>query len=189
MAIDLTKIEKKPSSLFYPCPVTLVTCLDLKDRPNIITLAWIGVVCSDPPIISLGIRLGRYSNKMIEEHKEFVINIPTKNLLRKSDLAGMISGRDYDKFKKTGLTPEPASRVKAPLIKQCPLNLECVLKQKISLGSHDLFLGEVVAIHIDKKILDAEGNIDFKKADPILYSEGEYWSIGKEIGKYGFSKK
>ena len=182
------KIRKKPYTALFPCPVVLVTCLDSMGEPNIITLAWAGTVCSEPPTIAFGIRPSRYSHKLIENSKEFVVNIPTTKILKETDYCGVTSGKDTDKFSKTKLTPEPADKVKAPLIRECPVNMECILKNKLPLGAHDLFIGEIVQVHIDQDILDEKRNIDFTKADPFTYNQGEYWSLHKKLGTYGFSK-
>jgi flavin reductase (DIM6/NTAB) family NADH-FMN oxidoreductase RutF len=183
------KIKMKPHTALFPCPVILVTCIDSKGKPNIITLAWTGTVCSKPPMLALGIRSKRYSHKLIENSKEFVVNIPTAKILRETDYCGLTSGKDIDKFSKTKLTEEIAVKVKPPLIRECPVNMECILKDRIPLGTHDLFLGEIVQVHIDQDILDGKGRIDFIKADPFTYNQGEYWSMHKKLGNYGFSKQ
>jgi len=185
----MVKVERKPSELLYPCPVTLVTCVDKKGKPNIIPLAWVGVACSDPPIIGIAIRPQRYSFGLIQDTREFVVNIPTVDILRETDYCGEVSGRDHDKFAETKLSPEPARRVKPPLIKECPVNLECVLQQVLDLGAHHLFLGQVVAVHVDKAILDEKERIDYAKARPFVYNHDEYWSLGKMIGLRHLSKK
>lgn len=186
----MVKVEKKSMALIYPCPVTLVTCVDKEGKPNIITLAWVGVACSDPPTIGIGIRPHRYSYGLIKDTKEFVVNIPTVDILREADYCGQVSGRDHDKFAETKLSPEPASRVKPPLIKECPVNLECVLQQVLGLGVHHLFLGRVVAVHVDEGMMDERGHMDYAKARPFVYNQpGEYRSLSKIIGLYGFSKK
>jgi len=183
------KVKKKPYTALFPCPVVLVTCVDSMGEPNIITLAWVGTVCSEPPMIGLAIRPSRYSHKLIENSREFVVNIPTAKIIRETDLCGVTSGRDVDKFSETKLTPEQADNVKPPLIRECPVNMECILKNKVSLGAHDLFLGEIVQVNVDQNILDEKGNIDFKKADPFVYNVGEYWNLDKKIGTYGFTKQ
>ena len=183
------KIKRKPYTALFPCPVVLVTCVDSMGEPNIITLAWAGTVCSEPPTVGLGIQPSRYSHKLIENSKEFVVNIPTAKILRETDYCGVTSGKDIDKFSETKLTQEKADKVKAPLIRECPVNMECILKDRIPLGAHDLFIGEIVQVHIDQNILDEKGNIDFTKADPFTYNQGEYWSIHKKLGTYGFSKQ
>ena len=183
------KVKKDPYTALFPCPVVLVTCVDSNGKPNIITLAWAGTVCSDPPTIGLGIRPKRYSYNLIDNSCEFVVNIPDKGILKEVDFCGIVSGEDVDKFAETMLTPKPAEKVKPPLIRECPVNIECIVKDKISVGTHHLFLGEVICVHVDQDILDAKGEIDFRKAAPFTYNKGEYWSLGKKIGKYGFSKK
>ncbi len=186
--IYFMKIKKKPYTALFPCPVVLVTCVDSNGEPNIITLAWAGTVCSEPPTIALGIRPTRYSHKLIKNSKEFVVNIPTAKIIKETDYCGVTSGKDIDKFSETKLTQEQADKVKAPLIRECPVNMECVLKAIVPLGAHDMFLGEIVQVHIDPDILDEKGNIDFTKADPFVFNLGEYWSLHKKLGFYGYSK-
>jgi len=152
-------------------------------------LAWAGTVCSDPPLMGLGIRPHRHSYKLIDETKEFVVNIPTVEILKEADFCGVVSGKDVDKFSETGLTAEPAEKVKPPLIKECPVNVECIVRQKIPLGVHHLFIGEVVGVHVNKDVLDDKGRIDFSKLSPFVYNQGEYWSLNKKIGVHGFSKQ
>ncbi|MBT8172257.1 flavin reductase family protein [Candidatus Bathyarchaeota archaeon] len=183
------KIKKKPYTALFPCPVVLVTCVDSFAKPNIITLAWVGTVCSEPPTIGLGIRPTRYSHKLIKESKEFVVNIPSTKNLHETDYCGITSGKDTNKFYETKLTAEKAETVKAPLISECPVNMECILKDIISLGAHDLFLGEIVQVHINQDTLDKKGNIDFTKVDPFVFNVGEYWNLQQKLGTYGFSKQ
>jgi flavin reductase (DIM6/NTAB) family NADH-FMN oxidoreductase RutF len=183
------KVEKSPWAALFPCPVVLVTCVDSEGNPNIITLAWAGIVCSDPPILSLGIRPHRYSYQLIEDAGEFVVNIPTVDILKETDYCGMVSGKDVDKFSETGLTREPAEKVKPPLIRECPVNIECILRKKIPLGVHHLFLGEIVSVHLDENALNEQEELDFNKIAPFVYNQGEYWSLNKKIGTYGFTKK
>ena len=183
------KVEKNPWTALFPCPVVLVTCVDSNGKPNIITLAWVGVVCSDPPMLGLSIRPHRYSYGLIEASREFVVNIPTVEILKETDFCGVVSGKDDDKFSETGLTAEPAEKVKPPLIRECPVNIECIVKDKIPLGVHHLFLGEVVSVHVDQDVLDEKGRIDFSKLCPFVYNQGEYWSLHRKIGVHGFSKQ
>jgi flavin reductase (DIM6/NTAB) family NADH-FMN oxidoreductase RutF len=173
----------------YPVPVVLVTCTDDSGRPNIITLAWAGVVCSEPPQIGIAIRPGRHSHGLVEKSGQFVVNIPSEDLLEAVDICGTVSGRDVDKFARTGLTPEPALRVAPPLIGECPVNMECAVRQKLSLGSHDLFIGEVVAVHVDTAVLAEKGRIDFAKAKPFTYNQGEYWGLGNMLERHGFTRR
>jgi len=179
----------KPTTALYPTPVVLVTCVEGSQRPNIITLAWVGVVCSEPPQIGIAIRPGRYSHPIIEKTGEFVAAIPSEELLYAVDLCGTVSGRDADKFEKAGLTPEPATKVSPPLIAECPVNMECQVRHKLSLGTHDLFIGEVVAVHVDKAVLNERGIIDFDKAKLISYNNGEYRRVGEMLEQHGFSAR
>ena len=183
------KISKGPANLMYPCPVTLVTSRDDKGKDNIVTIAWIGVLNSEPPKIGIGVNKSRHSTEIIEKSGEFVVNIPDEKMLEKTDYCGTVSGKNVDKFSKTGLTKEPAKKVKASLIKECPVNLECVVREKHDLGSHMLFVGEVMDAHVDDSILDGKGNFDFSKAAPVLFNAGEYWGLGKKKGSYGFAAK
>jgi flavin reductase (DIM6/NTAB) family NADH-FMN oxidoreductase RutF len=186
----MPKKSLKPTSALLVTPVVLVTCQDEKARPNIITLAWVGVANSDPPMISIAIRPERHSYGIIKRTGEFVANLPTTGILKEMDFCGVVSGSKLDKFSTTRLTPLAAEKVKAPLIKECPVNLECRVKQVIPLGSHDLFLGEVVAAHVDTEIQDEKGRIDIGKAKLFAFCAGatEYWSLGERIGGYGFTK-
>ena len=183
------KVRKKPSTSLFPCPVVMVSCVGLSGKPNIITLAWAGTVCSNPPIVGIGINPKRYSFGLVEESGEFVVNIPTRNIVKEVDFCGTTSGRDVDKFSETRLTPQPAQKVKPPLILECPIIIECVVSNKILLGSHQLFLGEVVLVHSDESVLDEKGEINNRKFAPIVYNRREYWSLRGKIGVHGFSKK
>ena len=179
-----------PREALYPVPVVLVTSLDpATEQANIITIAWCGIVCSEPPQVSISIRPHRHSHGVIAKTKEFVINIPSASHLIETDRCGVRSGKDTDKFTLCGFTKEPASKVKAPLIKECPVNIECALRSTMRLGVHDLFIGEVVAVHADSSIRRGDGSIDFAKAAPIVFNQGEYWNLGKKIGFYGCSTK
>lgn len=184
----MPKISKRPSTYLYPVPVVLATCGG--EQPNIITLAWVGTVCSDPPMVGIGVRPERYSHTLIKETGEFVINIPGEDLLEATDRCGHVSGRDVDKFAALGLTPEPASEVKTPLITECPVNMECKVVQRIPLGAHDLFLGEIVAVHVDEAVLDERRRrIDYDKAKPLVLTFADYRGLGEAIGTYGCSRE
>lgn len=183
----LAKQVWKPSTMLNPVPVVMVSCTDKEGKPNIITLAWTGTINSDPPMVSISVRKERYSFELIKEKGEFVINLPTKKLAFATDYCGVKSGRDIDKFKEMGLTAEAASKVGVPLIKECPLNLECIVKQSIELGSHVLFLAEVVATNVEETLLDEKGKLDLSKAELICYSHGEYYPLGKPLGYFGYS--
>ena len=186
----MNKVNLRPTTTMFPLPVMLITCVDGSGKPNIITLAWVGMVNSDPPMVSISIRPSRYSHGLVKASQEFVVNIPSKEMIRKVDLCGVVSGRDVDKFSETGLTPIPAAEVSSPLIEECPINLECKVRKIIPLGSHDLFIGEIVAIHIEDTVLKEKGRVDIAKALPVAYCGGahEYWSMGKKLGWYGYSK-
>lgn len=186
----MSKLELPPSEGLYPVPVVLVSCRDkVSNNSNIITIAWCGVVCSNPPQLSVSIRPSRHSFKLIKDTGDFVVNIPTAGMLKEADMCGNLSGRSADKFKLCGFTAIPASKVSSPLIKECPVNIECKLKDVLDLGVHHMFIGEVVSVHVDESIADPSGKIDFAKAKPIVYVRGEYWDLGKKIGFYGFSGK
>lgn len=179
----------RPYEALYPVSVVLVTCVGKDSKPNIITIAWTGVVCSSPPCISVSIRPSRYSFELIKQTKEFVINIPNEKYLMQTDYCGIISGRNADKFKQTKFTPVAASKVKPPLIKECPVNIECKVKHVIDLGAHHMFIGEVVAVNAEQDILNDFGEIDYSKTKPIVYNQGQYWSLNKRIGEFGISRK
>lgn len=183
------KLTKNPWTALFPCPVTLVTSIDAAGKPNIITLAWTGIACSDPPTLGLGIRPERYSYELIDASGEFVANIPPQTILKEADFCGMVSGKAINKFSETGLTAMPAEKVKSPLIHECPVNIECIVRRKIPLGTHHLFLGEIVLVHVDQTILNEKGRISFDKVTPFVYNQGQYWSLHQKIGTYGFSKQ
>ena len=169
-----------PSTSLAPCPVVLLSVAG-DDRPNIITLSWVGNVCSKPPTIVAGIRPERHSFEMVKKAQEFVLNIPSINQLEGTEFAGTKSGRDFDKFVECGFTPESASKVNAPMIKECPINIECKTTQIIPLGAHHLFIAEVVAVHIDEDALDERGRFDNSKAPLFTYMplNGQYWTLGE----------
>jgi flavin reductase (DIM6/NTAB) family NADH-FMN oxidoreductase RutF len=179
-----------PTTLLFPTPVVLVTSADEGGKPNIITLAWAGVVNSEPPMVGISIRPGRHSYGSVKRSGQFVVNIPSEEMIRKADACGILSGRETDKFASMGWTPVPAQKVSPPLIGECGVQMECEVRQVIPLGSHDLFIGEVVALHVKEEIEKEKGRIDIGKALPIVYCPGahEYWTLGRCIGQYGFTK-
>jgi flavin reductase (DIM6/NTAB) family NADH-FMN oxidoreductase RutF len=185
----MSKQLQKPFTALYPVPLVLVTSVNEQGKPNMITLAWVGTVCSKPPQVAVAIRPGRYSHAVISQTGEFAINIPNEDLLPAVDQCGHLSGARTDKFAQTGLTPEPASQIQPPLIAECPVNLECKLTQTIPLGSHDLFISEIVAVHVDEELLDERGSIDYSKAKAVAYLGNEYWSLGKCLKTSGFTLK
>jgi flavin reductase (DIM6/NTAB) family NADH-FMN oxidoreductase RutF len=178
----------KPGTMIYPVPAVMVSCGNKPENHNIITVAWTGTICSDPPMCYISVRKNRYSHALIKETGEFVINLTTKELAKATDWCGVRSGSKYNKFKEMNLTPINATHVKAPLIKESPINIECRVTEIKELGSHDMFLAEVLAVHADDKYLDEKtGAFDLSKANPIAYSHGNYYSLGKHIGKFGWS--
>jgi flavin reductase (DIM6/NTAB) family NADH-FMN oxidoreductase RutF len=181
------KIVKPGATALYPVPAVLVTCGGSK--PNIITLAWVGTVCSDPPAVGISLRPERYSHALIVEQGEFVVNLPSAALVRIVDFCGQVSGRTVDKWAACGLTPAPASIVRTPLIAECPISLECRVSHRLALGAHDLFVGEVVAVQADEQVLNSQGGIDYQRADLLAYVGGTYWRLGDRLGRYGDWKK
>ena len=177
------KVVRPPSTALYPVPVVLVSCG--VDRPNLITLAWAGVACSEPPVIAIAIRPGRFSHGLIAEVGEFVVNIPRADQMSIVDYCGNASGRDVDKWAACGLTPVPASQVRVPLVAEFPVALECRVIQRLSLGSHDLFLGQVLAVQADDDLLAADGRPDYLRAHPLAYVGGEYCQVTGPAGHHG----
>ena len=173
--------------MLYPVPAILVSVADSAGNDNLITIAWTGTVCSDPAMTYISVRKERYSHHMLKENKEFVINLVSKEICRAADFCGVRSGRDLDKFEATGLTREKASTVNVPLVKESPVNIECKVTQVIPLGSHDLFLAQVVACDVDESLLDESGKLCLDKAKLIVYSHGEYLALGKKLGTFGYS--
>lgn len=179
----------KPGNMLYPLPAVMVSVADKEGNPNIITVAWAGTVCTNPPMVSISVRPERYSYHMIEETGEFVINLTTEKLTYATDYCGVRSGRDVDKFKELHLTPEKAEHVSAPLIGESPVNIECRVVKKETPGSHHIFLAEVKAVHVDDAYMDQKGRFALEKTDPIVYVHGQYYSLGKLLGTFGYSVK
>ena len=177
------------SNLARPNLPVLITSVSSDGSEDVAPMSTFAMASYNPPLFSVAIHPSRQTYKNIKETKEFVVNIPTEEILKEADFCGMVSGRAVDKFSEIGLTPKPSEKVKPPLILECPVNMECILKKKIPLGSHHLFLGEIVRVHIDRDILNEKGGIDFTKVAPFVYNQGEYWSLHQKIGIYGFSKK
>lgn len=177
----------KPGNMVYPLPVVMVSCAEEGKAPNIVTVAWTGTVCTNPPMVYISVRPERHSYDMIKNSKEFVINLTTKDLVRATDFCGVRSGRDIDKFKEMGLTPLKGEVVSAPLIGESPVNIECQLEQIIPLGSHHMFLAKVVAVNVDEKYIDEKGKFHLAEANPVVYSHGEYYDLGELVGTFGYS--
>jgi flavin reductase (DIM6/NTAB) family NADH-FMN oxidoreductase RutF len=184
----MAKVALKPGTYLYPVPVVMVTCGPL-ERPNIITLAWVGTVCSNPPMVGISIRPSRYSHGLVKQHAEFAVNLPTADLARATDYCGTVSGSKVTKFSETGLTAVPAKAIATAIIAECPVNIECKVAQVMSLGSHDLFLGEVVAVQADQEVLTNQRDIDLNAAKPLVYGSARYWSLGHMLGTHGYSAK
>ena len=179
----------KPGNMLYPLPVVMVSVADKVGTPNIITIAWAGTICSNPPMVSISVRKERYSYRIIKETGEFVINLTTKELAYATDYCGVKIGRDVDKFKEMNLTPIPGVEVKAPLIAESPVSLECKVREIKPLGTHDMFIADVVAVHADEKYMDEKGKFHLELAEPIVYSHGSYVTTGETIGTFGYSVK
>ena len=179
----------KPGNMLYPLPVVMVSVADREGKYNIITIAWAGTVCTNPPMVSISLRPERYSYPILRETGEFVINLATKKLAYAVDYCGVKSGRDVDKFKELGLTPRKAKQVKAPMIGESPVNIECRVCQVIPLGSHHMFLAEVAAVHAEDKYMDKKRKFHLEYAEPIVYSHGGYFVCGEQVGTFGYSVK
>lgn len=179
----------KPGNMLYPLPVVIVSVADRDGRYNLLTIAWAGTVCTNPPMVSISVRPERYSYPILRETGEFVINLTTRELAYATDYCGVKSGRDVDKFEKLGLTPLPGGKVRAPLLKESPVNIECKVVQMMPLGSHHMFLGEVAAVHADEKYMDDRHKFHLDKAEPIVYSHGAYFVCGEQLGTFGYSVK
>ena len=179
----------KAGNMLYPLPAVMVSVSDGEGNDNIITVAWAGTVCTNPPMVSISVRPSRFSYDMLRKTGEFVINLTTEKLAYATDYCGVRSGRDVDKFKETGLTREKADIVKAPMIKEATVSIECRVKEIRELGSHHMFLAEVVAVHADERYMDENNRFDLNKARPLVYSHGEYLGTGKKLGTFGYSVK
>jgi len=176
----------KPSTVLYPLPVVLVSCGN-GPTANIITLAWVGTVCSEPPAVGIGIRPSRHSYQLIKEEGAFVVNVPRADQIELVDYCGMVSGRDTDKWDACGFTQQAGVDVDVPVIAECPVNIECSLKEIVPLGSHHLFIGEVTAVQVDVDVLDESERLDPARAEPVAYVGGEYRGLGDLLGTFGCS--
>ena len=195
----MAKQNWKPGNMLYPLPAVMVSCQssaahdplcerpELDGKPNIITVAWAGTVCTNPPMVSISVRPSRYSYEIIEKTGEFVINLTNEKLAKACDYCGVVSGRDVDKFKKTGLTPVPVEHVKAPAIAESPVNIACRVVESHPLGSHTMFVAEVLGVTVDDAYLDETGKFDINGTGLIMYSHGEYFELGKKLGSFGYS--
>lgn len=188
MQTPVKKLSWKPGNMLSPAPAVLVSCGGTKEfKPNLITIAWAGTVCTNPPMLSISVRPERHSCDIIKKTGEFVVNLPTVKQAKATDWCGVVSGRDHDKFEKTGLTPAPALKVGCPIALECPVNIECRVTQRLELGSHDPFIAEVVAVQVSESLIDAKGKLCLEKAGLIAYVHGAYFELGRYLGHFGFS--
>lgn len=183
----MAKQSWKPGNMLYPLPAVMISCQGNDEKPNIITVAWAGTVCTNPPMLSISVRPERYSYHLIEESGEFVVNLTTKALVKATDFCGVRSGRDVDKFKECHLTPLPSKQVHAPGIAESPVNIECKVREIKPLGSHSMFLADVVGVTIDDTLLDEKNKFDLNAAGLVTYSHGEYFLLGQKLGTFGYS--
>ncbi len=177
----------QPGNMLYPIPAVMVSCQRQGEKPNIITVAWAGNVCSSPAMLSISVRKDRFSHSIIKETGEFVVNLTNAELARATDWCGVRSGRDFDKFKEMNLTPQKSQKISAPGIEESPVNIECRVKEVLELGSHDMFVAEVVCVTVDDQYMDEKGKFDLRAAGLVAYSHGEYFTLGEKIGKFGYS--
>ncbi|WP_300673921.1 flavin reductase family protein [Desulfoluna sp.] len=184
----MAKVSWRPGNMIYPLPAVMVSCGETEEEHNIITIAWTGTICSDPPMCYISVRPNRHSYEILKRTGEYVINLTTEELAKATDWCGVRSGRKFQKFKEMGLTAGKAEKVGAPIICEAPLHIECRVKEIVPLGSHDMFISEVVNVMADTRYLDEEtGAFHLDEAKPICYSHGQYHGLGKKLGKFGFS--
>lgn len=189
--MEYTKYTKecwKGSVITSPIPPTMVTCGTV-ENPNVFTVAWTGVLNTRPPVTYISVRPERFSYDLIKKFGEFVINLTTEQLVRAADYCGVKSGRNINKFEEMNLTAEPASKVNAPILSQSPVNIECKVREVVSLGSHDMFVADIVAVDVAKELLDINGRLALEKANLVAYSHGDYFALGKKLGSFGYSVK
>lgn len=177
----------KAGNMLYPLPAVLVSCQNKEEKKNIITVAWTGTVCTNPAMVYISVRPERYSYDMIKDTKEFVINLGTEKLVKAVDYCGVKSGRQVDKFQEMKLTPGESKNIKAPIIMESPVNIECQVTEILPLGSHHMFLAKVVGVHVDAQYLNEKGKFELDKAKPVVYSHGEYLGLGELLGNFGYS--
>ncbi len=184
-------IEKqswKPGNILSPVPAVLVSCGGARGwKPNLITIAWAGNVCSEPPLLSISVRPERYSYDIIETTREFVVNVPSLGQAKAVDWCGVVSGRSEDKFAGAGLTPAAALKVQCPIVMECPLNIECRVRESLKLGSHTMFVAEVVAVQVTSSLIDTKGRLRLEKGGLLAFAHGQYFALGRCVGRFGFS--
>ncbi len=182
------KQDWKPGTMIYPLPAVLVSCGSYEEEYNIITVAWVGTLCTNPPMCYISVRPERHSYPILKKNMEFVINLTTKDMAFATDWCGVRSGKDFNKFREMGLTPGKAAMVQAPIIEESPLCIECRVKEIVSLGSHDMFIADVVNVKADTKYLDtATGKFELSRSNLLVYAHGGYYELGEKIGKFGWS--
>jgi flavin reductase (DIM6/NTAB) family NADH-FMN oxidoreductase RutF len=184
--IQYTKQTWKGSVITSPVPPTLVSCA-YGDIKNVFTVAWTGILCTQPPVTYISVRPERFSYELISKSKEFVINLATQEMVRAVDICGVKSGRKVDKFELTGLSTDSASKVTAPIIVQSPVNIECRVRETVKLGTHDMFIADIIALDIANELIDENGRLALEKAGLLAYSHGEYFGLGKKLGSFGYS--
>ena len=184
--IKLAKTQWKPGAMLSPVPPVLVSCGTM-EKHNVLTVAWTGILSTHPPMTYISLHPERYSYDIIKDTGEFVMNLATEKLVFAADYCGVRSGRDTDKFSRMNLTPEPASKISAPMIAESPLNIECEVCEIVNLGSHDMFVSEIVAVSVDDSMFNSAGKLDFIKCGLLAYAHGEYFILGKKLGRFGFS--
>ncbi|WP_320019309.1 flavin reductase family protein [Labilibaculum manganireducens] len=183
----MTKQHWKPGTMVYPLPAVMVSCGSTPENYNIITIAWTGTICSDPAMCYISVRKNRHSYNIIKESGEFVINLTTKDLAFATDWCGVKSGKDFDKFKEMKLTPGKSKEISAPIIEESPLSIECKVTKIVELGSHDMFMAEVVNVQADERYINEKGEFSLAKSGPLVYSHGHYFELGELIGRFGYS--
>lgn len=184
----MSKVTWKPGTMIYPLPAVMVSCGENPEEYNIITISWTGTINTDPAMCYISVRPERHSYDIIKRTKAFVINLTTKDLAKQTDWCGVRSGKDYNKFKEMNLTPEAATFVNAPMIAECPLSIECEVTDIMPLGSHDMFIAKVKAVHAEERLIDKNtGALDLRQTNPLTYIHGSYYEPGEKIGKFGFS--
>ncbi len=181
------KTDFKPGNMVYPLPAVMVSVGDINGASNILTVAWTGTICTNPPMVYISVRPERHSYSMLCETGEFVINLTTEFLAKATDFCGVRSGRDLDKWKECHLTPIPADTVRCPMIAESPVNIECHIESKLELGSHHMFIARVTAVHVDSALIDEKGTFHLNDSGLLAYSHGSYLSLGKTIGSFGYS--
>lgn len=185
----MAKIEKTGRPAIYPAPAALISAYDENNKPNAMTAAWASNICYQPPTVVVGINSKRYTFELIEKTQCFVVNLPAVDKVLETDYCGVVSGRDHDKFEETGFTAIKGSKVNAPIIKECPVNIECKLLKQVHIGSHDAFFGEVVAVHYDEEMMNEKDVPDTLQGNLLAYGTGSYYSLKEEVGRHSFSKK